>query len=139
MQIWRRSYDIPPPELADDDKRHPKFDPRYKEIPAAQLPRCESLQDTEKRFLPFWHERIAPVLGAGKKVLVVAHGNSLRALVKYLDKIPNDKIVDLNIPTGVPLVYKLDKNLQSQGSRYLGNPEDVKARISGVANQLKKN
>lgn len=138
VKIWRRSFDIPPPPLEENDKRHPKFDPRYRNVDPMELPTTESLKETEKRFLPFWHEVIAPQLKNGKQVLVVAHGNSLRALVKYLDQISNEKITELNIPTGIPLAYDLDQNLKPRGSRYLGDPEVVKARIEGVANQLKK-
>lgn len=138
VKIWRRSFDIPPPPLEENDKRHPKFDPRYRNVEPSELPKTESLKETEKRFLPFWHEVIAPPLKLGKQVLVVAHGNSLRALVKFLDQISNDKITELNIPTGIPLAYDLDKNLKPKSSRYLGDPEEIKARIEGVANQLKK-
>ncbi len=138
VKIWRRSFDVPPPPLEENDKRHPKLDPRYKNVDPRDLPNTESLKETEKRFLPFWHEVIAPQLKNGKQVLVVAHGNSLRALVKYLDQISNEKITELNIPTGIPLAYDLDQNLKPKSSRYLGDPEVIKARIEGVANQLKK-
>src|SRR5246500_2258672 len=119
VKIWRRSYDVAPPPLAADDRRHPRFDARYAGIDPQQLPASESLQDTLTRGLPFWHARIAPELRAGRGVLVVAHGNSLRAMVKMLDRIPEREIVELNIPTGVPLLYELDAELKPRGSRYL--------------------
>ncbi len=138
VKIWRRSFDVPPPALESADERHPRFDRRYKNVNPAELPSTESLKETEKRFLPFWHEEISPKLKSGKQVLVVAHGNSLRALVKFLDQISNEKITELNIPTGIPLAYDLDSNLKPKSSRYLGDPDEVRARIEGVANQLKK-
>ncbi len=138
VKIWRRSFDVPPPALEASDERHPRFDPRYKNVNPSELPSTESLKETEKRFMPFWHEEIAPKLHAGKSVLIVAHGNSLRALVKFLDQVSNEKITELNIPTGIPLAYDLDNNLKPKSSRYLGDPEEIKARIEGVANQLKK-
>jgi 2,3-bisphosphoglycerate-dependent phosphoglycerate mutase len=135
VKIWRRSYDIPPPPLAADDPQHPRFDRRYAAVPAAELPATESLKDTLARVLPFWSARIAPELKAGRNVLVAAHGNSLRALVKMLDGISDAAIVDLNIPTGVPLVYELDESLTPRSSRYLGDPEAIKARAEAVARQ----
>src|SRR5688572_26426403 len=138
VKIWRRSYNIPPPPLTPDDPRHPSRDRRYAEIPPDQLPLTESLKDTVARFLPYWHETIAPQIKAGKKVLITAHGNSLRALVKYLDNIPDQEIVELNIPTGVPLVYLLNDELKPLQKFYLGNPETVKAAAAAVANQGKK-
>jgi 2,3-bisphosphoglycerate-dependent phosphoglycerate mutase len=120
VKIWRRSYDIPPPALAPDDPRHPARDPRYAGLAPGDLPLTESLKDTVTRFLPYWDEAIAPSIRAGRQVLIAAHGNSLRALVKYLDRISDEDIVELNIPTGVPLVYELDDQLQAKSSRYLG-------------------
>ncbi len=138
VKIWRRSYDIPPPPLALDDRQHPRFDRRYAGVPAAELPACESLKDTLARVLPFWNSRIAPELKAGRNVLVAAHGNSLRALVKMLDGMSDADIVELNIPTGVPLLYELDANLRPVASRYLGDAEAVKARAEAVAKQTEK-
>ncbi len=138
VKIWRRSYDIPPPPLALDDRQHPRFDRRYAGVPAAELPACESLKDTLARVLPCWNSRIAPELKAGRNVLVAAHGNSLRALVKMLDGMSDADIVELNIPTGVPLLYELDANLKPVASRYLGDAEAVKARAEAVAKQTEK-
>ncbi len=135
VKIWRRSYDVPPPALADDDERFPGRDPRYAGLGDDEVPRCESLKDTVARFLPYWESDIAPALRDGKRVLVAAHGNSLRALVKYLDGISDAEIVGLNIPTGVPLVYELDDDLRPLGSRYLGEPEAVAAAAAAVAAQ----
>src|SRR5512134_2014632 len=135
VKIWRRSYDIPPPPLPATDPQHPRFDRRYAAVPAADLPAAESLKDTLARVLPFWNSRIAPELGAGRNVLVAAHGNSLRALVKMLDGISDAAIVELNIPTGVPLVYELDDRLRPRSSRYLGDAEAVRARAEAVARQ----
>jgi 2,3-bisphosphoglycerate-dependent phosphoglycerate mutase len=135
VKIWRRSYDIPPPPLPTADPGHPRFDRRYADVPAAELPACESLKDTLGRVLPFWNLRIAPELRAGRNVLVAAHGNSLRALVKMLDGISDTAIVELNIPTGVPLLYELDADLKPTSSRYLGDAEAVKARAEAVARQ----
>ncbi|HWP63078.1 MAG TPA: 2,3-diphosphoglycerate-dependent phosphoglycerate mutase [Candidatus Binatia bacterium] len=133
--LWRRSYDVPPPPLDLDDPRHPRFDRRYAALPADALPRSESLKDTVARFLPAWHEAIAPAIRAGQRVLIAAHGNSLRALVKYLDGIDDEAIVGLNIPTGVPLVYELDDDLRPLGHRYLGDPERIAAAMAAVAAQ----
>jgi 2,3-bisphosphoglycerate-dependent phosphoglycerate mutase len=135
VKIWRRSYDIPPPPLADDDAQHPRFDRRYAAVPPGELPSSESLKDTLARVLPFWNARIAPELAAGRNVLVAAHGNSLRAMVKMLDRLTDEAIVELNIPTGVPLVYELDAKLAPVSSRYLGDAEAVKARAEAVARQ----
>jgi 2,3-bisphosphoglycerate-dependent phosphoglycerate mutase len=135
VKIWRRSYDIPPPPLAADDPRHPSRDVRYRSLPKSDLPATESLKDTVARFLPYWHESIAPTVRAGKRVLIVAHGNSLRALVKYLDGISDSDIVELNIPTGVPLVYELDATLKPRGHRYLGDAAAAEAAARAVANQ----
>ena len=137
VKIWRRSYDIPPPPLSPDDPRHPSRDRRYSNLAPGELPLTESLKDTVARFLPYWHQTIAPQIAGGKKVLIAAHGNSLRALVKYLDNAPEDEIVDLNIPTGVPLVYLLNDELQPLQKFYLGDPETVKKATSAVANQGK--
>jgi 2,3-bisphosphoglycerate-dependent phosphoglycerate mutase len=138
VQLWRRSYDIPPPALTLDDKRHPRFDARYAGFEESDLPSCECLKDTVERFLPYWHESIAPAIRAGQRVLIVAHGNSLRALVMYLDGISESEIVGLNIPTGVPLVYELDAELRPLGHRYLGDPGEIAARARAVADQAKK-
>jgi 2,3-bisphosphoglycerate-dependent phosphoglycerate mutase len=137
VKIWRRSYDIPPPPLTPDDPRHPSRDRRYSGLTTSELPLTESLKDTVARFLPYWHETIAPDIRAGRKVLVAAHGNSLRALVKYLDNVPDDEIVELNIPTGIPLVYLLNDDLAPLQKFYLGDPEAVKAAAAAVANQGK--
>ena len=135
VKIWRRSYDIPPPPLETTHPQHPRFDRRYAGVPASDLPSSESLKDTLHRVLPLWNSRIAPELAAGRNVLVAAHGNSLRALVKMLDRMSDEAIVGLNIPTGVPLVYELDSHLAPLSSRYLGDPEAVKARAEAVAKQ----
>jgi 2,3-bisphosphoglycerate-dependent phosphoglycerate mutase len=138
VKIWRRSYDIPPPALTPDDERYPGHDPRYRGLTAAELPLTECLKDTVARFLPLWHDTIAPAIKGGQKVLIAAHGNSLRALVKYLDDIPEKDIVELNIPTGMPLVYELDDDLKALKHYYLGDPEKVKAAMDAVAAQGKK-
>ncbi len=137
IKIWRRSYDIPPPALAREDARHPSHDPRYAEVAPADLPLTESLKDTVARFLPYWHETIAPSVQAGRRVIIAAHGNSLRALVKYLDEVPESEIVELNIPTGIPLVYELDSNLRPIRHYYLGDPATAAAAAAKVANQSK--
>jgi len=137
VRVWRRSYDVPPPPLDPSDERFPGRDPRYAGLADADLPRSESLKDTVARFLPLWHEEIAPTIRAGQRVLIAAHGNSLRALVKYLDGISNEDIVGLNIPTGVPLVYELDDELRPVSSRYLGDPARVAAAMAAVAAQGK--
>jgi 2,3-bisphosphoglycerate-dependent phosphoglycerate mutase len=138
VKIWRRSYDIPPPALATDDERHPRFDPRYADVPTAELPAAESLKDTLGRVRPFWHSRIAPELRRGRNVLVAAHGNSLRAMVKMLDDVSESDIVELNIPTGVPLLYELDPQLKPLTSRYLGDPAAVAAAAEAVRRQTEK-
>jgi 2,3-bisphosphoglycerate-dependent phosphoglycerate mutase len=135
--IWRRSYDIPPPALDPDDERHPGKDRRYANLPAENLPLSECLKDTVDRFMPLWQDTIAPMVQDGKSVLIVAHGNSLRALVKYLDGVSEDDIVGLNIPTGMPLVYDLDADLKPLDRRYLGDPEAVAKAMEAVANQGK--
>ncbi|MFB3777491.1 MAG: 2,3-diphosphoglycerate-dependent phosphoglycerate mutase [Bryobacteraceae bacterium] len=137
VKIWRRSYDIPPPALEKIDPRYPGNDRRYAGLSEAELPLTECLKDTVARFLPCWHNLIAPEILAGKRVLIVAHGNSLRALVKYLDNVSDQDIVNLNIPTGLPLVYELDGNLKPIRSYYLGDPEKVKAAMDAVAAQGK--
>jgi 2,3-bisphosphoglycerate-dependent phosphoglycerate mutase len=136
-KIWRRSYDIPPPPLVVGDPRHPASDPRYATLDPAEVPLTESLKDTVARFLPYWHDMIAPAIKSGRRVLIAAHGNSLRALVMYLDDIPESAIVELNIPTGIPLVYDLDDNLRPLGHRYLGDPERARAAAAQVASQTK--
>ena len=128
VHLWRRSYDIPPPLLELSDERHPKNDPRYADIPADQLPCGESLKDTLHRLLPYWHSTLAPALNAGQKILVVAHGNSLRALVQYLDNLSNEEILNLNIPTGVPLAYELDEELKPIKREYLGEKKSLLSR-----------
>jgi 2,3-bisphosphoglycerate-dependent phosphoglycerate mutase len=138
VKIWRRSYDIPPPPLAADDERHPSHDPRYSGLSPAELPLTESLKDTVARFLPYWHETIAPSLQGGRRVLIAAHGNSLRALVKYLDDMSEADIVELNIPTGIPLVYELDERLRPLRHYYLGDPEAAQAAAARVAAQGKQ-
>ena len=138
VKVWRRSYDIPPPKLTPDDARFPGHDPRYAGIPVAGLPLTESLKDTVARFLPLWHETIAPSVESGRRVIIAAHGNSLRALVKYLDNIPDSEIVGLNIPTGIPLVYELSDDLKPIRHYYLGDPEAVAKAAQAVANQGKK-
>ena len=134
---WRRAYDVQPPALEESDKRHPINDACYKDLDKNDIPATECLKDTVERFLPYWHETIAPTIKEGKRVLIAAHGNSLRALVKYLDDIADEDIVKLNIPTGLPLVYELDKNLKPIKSYYLGDPELVKKAMEAVANQGK--
>jgi 2,3-bisphosphoglycerate-dependent phosphoglycerate mutase len=138
VKIWRRSYAIAPPPLAANDKRHPRFDPRYAHIDSSQLPATESLKDTLQRVLPLWESRISSDLLAGRNVLVAAHGNSLRAMVKMLDNIPEEKIVELNIPTGVPLLYELDAELKPLTSRYLGDPQAIAAAAEAVRKQTEK-
>lgn len=135
--IWRRSFDIPPPALIKDDERYPGNDPRYSSLSDNELPLAESLKDTINRFMPYWNETIVPSVVSGKKVLIAAHGNSLRALVKYLDNISEKDIVEVNIPTGIPLVYELDDNLKPLNRYYLGNPEEMKKAMQQVANQGK--
>jgi 2,3-bisphosphoglycerate-dependent phosphoglycerate mutase len=134
---WRRSYDVPPPELAQDDTRFAGSDPRYRGLTPSQLPLTECLKDTVARVLPYWNQSIAPDIRAGKRVLVTAHGNSLRALVKYLDKVSDQDIVGLNIPTGVPLVYELDDVLKPIRHYYLGDPAEVEKAMQAVASQGK--
>jgi len=138
VHIWRRSYATPPPALTPDDPRYPGHDPRYALLAPSDLPLTEALKDTVTRFLPYWHETIAPVIREGKRVVIAAHGNSLRALVKHLDGISEEEIVKLNIPTGIPLVYELDDDLRPLRHYYLGDPEKAKAAAEAVAQQGKK-
>jgi len=138
VKIWRRSYDIPPPPLSADDVRHPRFDRRYKNVAPQLLPSTESLKTTLDRVLPYWNERLAPELKAGRNVLIVAHGNSLRALVKMLDNMSDTDIVEFNIPTGVPIHYELDANLKPISRRFLGDPAAIKAAAEAVARQTEK-
>ncbi len=135
--MWRRSYDTPPPALDSSDERFPGGEPRYADLDARDIPLTECLADTVARFLPFWHEAIEPDVRAGKRVIIAAHGNSLRALVKYLDHVSDQDIVSLNIPTGVPLVYELDDALQPVSSRYLGDADEVQKAMQSVANQAR--
>ncbi|MCS7082251.1 MAG: 2,3-diphosphoglycerate-dependent phosphoglycerate mutase [Bacteroidetes bacterium] len=136
VRLWRRGYGVRPPELAWDDPRHPRFDPRYAHLDPKVLPAAESLHDTLERVLPYWHDHLVPVLRAGYRALVVAHGNSLRALVKYLEGLSESEVMELNIPTGFPLVYELDeRSLRPVGRRYLGDPEEVRRAAEAVAAQ----
>jgi len=137
-QLWRRSYDVPPPALTPDDPRYPGQDPRYASLRPEELPLTECLKDTVDRFLPYWHAAIVPTLRSGQRVLIAAHGNSLRALVKHLDKIADADIVELNIPTGIPLVYELEDDLRPMRSFYLGDPEAIKQASQAVAGQLQQ-
>lgn len=133
--VWRRSYDVPPPPLKKNDSRYPGNDPRYGDLSQNELPLTECLKDTVARFLPYWYDTIAPAVRSGRRVIVAAHGNSLRALVKYLDNISDNDIVGLNIPTGLPLIYELDDNLRPIKHYYLGDPGEVKKAMEAVANQ----
>jgi 2,3-bisphosphoglycerate-dependent phosphoglycerate mutase len=135
VKIWRRAYDIAPPPLSADDARHPQHDRRYAQLPPSDLPLTESLKDTVARFLPYWHGTIAPAIAGGERVLIAAHGNSLRALVKYLDDVSDTDIVELNIPTGIPLVYELDASLRPLRHYYLGDPEAARRAAAAVAGQ----
>ena len=138
VKLWRRSYDIQPPALTKDDARYPGKDPRYALLKPDEVPRTEALKDTVARFLPYWHDTIAPAVREGRRVIIAAHGNSLRALVKYLDNVSDTDIVGLNIPTGIPLVYELDDDLKPIRSYYLGDQEAVEKAAKAVADQLKK-
>lgn len=138
VHVWRRSYDIPPPPLDPGDERHPGRDPRYRDLAPEEIPCTESLKDTVGRFLPYFHQEIAPAVRQGRRVLIAAHGNSLRALVKHLDALSDQAVTTLNIPTGVPLVYELDNSLKTIGSRYLGDQAAVAAAVRAVADQAKK-
>jgi 2,3-bisphosphoglycerate-dependent phosphoglycerate mutase len=137
VKVWRRSYDVPPPALEKSDERYPGKEPRYAGLSPQELPLTECLKDTVARFLPYWHGTIAPSVKAGKRVIIAAHGNSLRALVKYLDNVSEADITELNIPTGIPLVYHLDQDLKPVKSFYLGDPEAVKQAMESVKNQGK--
>jgi 2,3-bisphosphoglycerate-dependent phosphoglycerate mutase len=137
VHIWRRSYDIPPPALEMDDERHPRYDPRYAGVAPDKLPSSESLKLTLERVLPYWHMVLAPAIQSGQRVLVVAHGNSMRAMVKYLDHISDEEIPGLNIPTGVPLVYELDEDLKAIKHYYLGDAEEIAKKAAAVAAQGK--
>jgi 2,3-bisphosphoglycerate-dependent phosphoglycerate mutase len=135
--LWRRSYDVRPPAVDATDERYPKFDTRYSDLNDDDLPHCESLKDTVNRFLPYWHGTIAPTVRSGKRILISAHGNSLRALVKYLDKISEEAIVSFNIPTGIPLVYELDDDMKAINHYYLGDEDKIRKAIESVAAQGK--
>jgi len=137
VHLWRRSYDVRPPALSPDDERSPRRDPRYASLKDEEIPLTECLKDTVERVLPVWHETIAPVVRARKRVIIASHGNSLRALVKYLDRIPDEEIAGLNIPTGIPLVYELNEDLTPARSYYLGDPETVAKATQAVAEQTK--
>jgi 2,3-bisphosphoglycerate-dependent phosphoglycerate mutase len=137
VKIWRRSYDVPPPALELTDERHPRFDPRYASLTPSQLPATESLKITLERVLPYWHQTIVPTIKSGKRMLIVAHGNSIRAMVKYLDNISDADITELNIPTGIPLVYELDENMKPLKHYYLGDADAVAKAAAAVANQGK--
>ncbi|MGH8373026.1 MAG: 2,3-diphosphoglycerate-dependent phosphoglycerate mutase [Gammaproteobacteria bacterium] len=137
VTLWRRSYDVPPPALTEDDPRHPKHDPRYRDLEPSELPATECLKDTVARFVPYYEAEILPAMQAGKRLIITAHGNSLRALVKHLDNMSDDEIVALNIPTAVPLVYEFDSNLKPIKHYYLGDPDKIAAAAAAVANQGK--
>jgi len=138
VKVWRRSYDVPPPALDRDDPRFPGKDRRYADLTADELPETESLKLTVDRFVPYFESTIAPMIKSGRRVIIAAHGNSLRALVKYLDGISDEDIVELNIPTGIPLLYELDADLRPISRRYLGDQEKIAGKIQAVANQAKK-
>lgn len=137
VKIWRRSYSTPPPALELSDKRHPSHDPRYKGVDPKDLPAAEALKNTVERFVPYWEKEIVPQIRAGKRVLIAAHGNSLRALVQHLDKMSEAEIMELNIPTGVPLVYELDESMKPIRHYYLGDQEKIREAMSAVAKQGK--
>ena len=137
VHLWRRSYDVPPPPLAEDDDRHPRHDPRYRDLAPDLVPAAECLKDVVDRMLPYWYDAIVPDIMAGHRVLVVAHGNSLRALAKHLEGISDEEIPSLNIPTGIPLLYELDDRLTHQSHRYLGDPDAARRAAEAVANQSK--
>jgi 2,3-bisphosphoglycerate-dependent phosphoglycerate mutase len=138
VKVWRRSYDVPPPALTPEDERYPGHDRRYESLRRKDVPLTECLKDTIERTMPYWHDTIAPAIRAEERVLIVAHGNSLRGLVKYLDNVPQEEIVELNIPTGIPLVYELDDNLKPLQHFYLGDPQAVERAAQAVADQAKK-
>jgi 2,3-bisphosphoglycerate-dependent phosphoglycerate mutase len=137
VKIWRRSYDVPPPALELDDQRHPRSDPRYASLTPGQLPATESLKLTLDRVLPYWHSTLAPAIKSGRRLIVAAHGNSIRAMVKYLDNVSDAEITELNIPTGLPLVYELAEDLKPIKHYYLGDPEEAAKKAAAVANQAK--
>ena len=137
VKVWRRSYDVPPPPMSSDDPNWPGKDVRYASLSPDMIPASESLENTVARFLPLWDSQIAPAIRKGKRIIIVAHGNSLRALVKYLDNVSNQDIVEMNIPTGIPLLYELDADLKPTSRRYLGDEEAAKARAQAVSNQIK--
>ena len=137
VHTWRRSYNILPPKLKLDDKRHPSFDKKYKSLDSNKLPSSECLKDTVKRILPLWNDKIAPQIRSGKKILIVAHGNSLRALIKHLDNVPDEKIINLNIPTGIPLVYEINHKMETKENYYIGNQVEIKKRTKNIINQGK--
>ena len=137
VELWRRGYDVLPPSIDLDDPRHPRFDRRYGSLPPDNLPRCESLENVVERMLPYWHQTIAPAIRSGERVLISAHGNTLRALVKYLDSISDRDIVGMNIPTGIPLVYELDGDLRPTPSSYLGDKDKIQRAIESVVQQVK--
>jgi 2,3-bisphosphoglycerate-dependent phosphoglycerate mutase len=139
VHLWRRSYDVRPPALNKDDRRNPCFNPAYKNLDKNDIPLTECLKDTVKRFLPYWHNSIVPVLKSGKKIIISAHGNSLRALVKHLDNLSDEEITKLNIPTGIPLIYELDEDIKANKKYYLGNQEKIQKAMDIVANQGKIN
>ena len=136
--LWRRSYDVPPPALTPDDPRHPSRDPRYAGLAPADLPLTECLKDTVRRFLPFWHETVAPAVRSGQRVLIAAHGNSLRAIVKFLKNMSNEEILEFNIPTGIPYVFEFDDELNLLKDYFVGDPETIRQLMEKVANQTKK-
>lgn len=137
VKIWRRSYDTPPPAVEKNDPRHPMNDPRYKAVNPSSLPSCESLKDTVARFLPFWNSVVKPDIQSGSKVIIVAHGNSLRALMQHLENMTPEEIMGVNMPTGIPLLYELDKDFKVIKKEFIGDPDEVKAAIDAVANQGK--
>lgn len=137
VKIWRRSYDVPPPPMESSDPRHPSHDPRYKNIPASEVPSCEALSHTVQRFLPLWNDCISKDLKAGKKVLIAAHGNSLRALMQHLENMTPEQIMEVNMPTGIPMLYELDSNFKVIKKEFIGDADDVKKAIEAVANQGK--
>jgi 2,3-bisphosphoglycerate-dependent phosphoglycerate mutase len=137
VKIWRRSFDTPPPKMDSSDQRHPSHDPRYRHIPATQLPSGESLKDTIARFMPLWNQEISQDIRSGKRVLIVAHGNSLRAMIMTLEGLNSEQIMEVNVPTGIPLMYELDQNLKVLSKRYIGDEATVKAAMDTVANQGK--
>jgi len=138
VKIWRRSYDVLPMPLSKDDERYPKNDPKYRDVPEEEIPLAESLKETVERVIPYWNSEIVPLIKADKKVLIAAHGNSLRALVKYLDNMSDEEIVELNIPTGIPLVYEFDDEMNPIKHYYLGDPEKIQKQIEAVKQQGKK-